>query len=491
MESNYEMSISNEKIWLFYNKTCPNLDFEASVLMFIDIMAQLNENMNKSLDNSLAKQLLDTMTQLKTDVSKVSSDVQKIQKDTYTNFNVKFMEFKNQYIEDIKMILTTNVSDKIAPLLKEQNTMLLDKTHLLINELIPQNNKSLTTEISGAINNLHQTITTDTSRFLKSAINKDTLNGFILQINEKFDKTLSTNQSFSSATEARLDTSIRDIKFSTETNLNLIKDLSTSTKEITSSLDTNVSSLLKKMEVSSVKGKISENVLSSVLHSLYPVAQIDSVGTSKETGDIMLIRKEKPKILIENKCWDKNVVQEEVKKFIHDVETQDCSGLFLSQNYGIANKENYEININNGNVLVYIHEVNNNPEKIKIGIDIIDHFKTKLNEVKQKNEIDTISKEVLDAINSEYQAYCTRKLNLIKTVKDFEKTIVKQINMDFNIPTLDNYLSMRYASSTSKVTCKYCNYGAKNHQALSAHLRGCKIKKQMEGSNTNIVINTN
>ena len=86
--------------------------------------------------------------------------------------------------------------------------------------------------------------------------------------------------------------------------------------------------------------------------------------------------------MIENKDWGKNVVQEEVKKFIHDIETQNCSGVFLSQNYGIANKENFEINIHDGNVLIYVHEANNDPEKIKLAIDIIDHFKARINDFK-------------------------------------------------------------------------------------------------------------
>ena len=38
--------------------------------------------------------------------------------------------------------------------------------------------------------------------------------------------------------------------------------------------------------------------------------------------------------------------QSEVKKFIHDTEKNDCCGLFLSQNYGIANKENFQIDLN-------------------------------------------------------------------------------------------------------------------------------------------------
>ena len=67
---------------------------------------------------------------------------------------------------------------------------------------------------------------------------------------------------------------------------------------MTNSLNNSVSELLRKMENSSSKGKISENIVFNVLHSLYTCSQIDPVGTTKETGDIILTRNNKPKILI-------------------------------------------------------------------------------------------------------------------------------------------------------------------------------------------------
>jgi hypothetical protein len=192
--------------------------------------------------------------------------------------------------------------------------------------------------------------------------------------------------------------------------------------------------------------------------------------------------------LIENKNWDKNVVQEEVKKFIHDVENNDCCGLFLAQNHGIANKENFQIDISGKNILLYVHEVNNDAEKIRVAISIIDHFKSKLEELDNNSEIDTISKETLDDINREYQNYVLQKSNMSKLVKEFNQKMLKQID-DINLPSLEDYLITRYAFSTSKFTCEYCDKVAKNQASLSAHQRGCAKKKFMEGDE-NIVISS-
>ena len=480
--SQFTITIDNQKIWKFFKEEHPNICPENTMLTFIDIMNKLSQDVNSSLNNTLAAQLVESMKQLQSQVSVVSDNVSRIQTDTLSNFSLKLSEFKKDYIEDVKMILTNNVSEKIAPLLKEQNTIMLDKTYILINEIIPKNNESLSKQIGDSIKILHSSISEDTNRFLSSSINQKTLDDFILGLDNKFAQTLLTSQTFHTSSEQRLNESLREIKNSTDSNFNSIKEISTSNQQLATSLNTNVSDMLKKMDNTATKGKLSENIVYNILQTLYPVSQIDFVGTTKETGDIILTRNNKPKILVENKNWDKNVVQEEVKKFIHDVETQKCCGLFIAQNYGIANKEQFQIDIHDGNVLVYIHSVHNDAEKIKVAIDIIDHFKGKLDELDTHTDIDTISKEVLDSINQEYQMYCAQKLNIMKTIKDFNHKILKQVE-DIVIPSLDNYLSARYASSTSKYVCQYCEYIGKNQQAMSAHQRGCSVKKNIFDNN--------
>jgi len=421
--------------------------------------------------------LFDNVKQLQTQVDTIS----RLQTDSNSNLALKLSEFKREYIEDVKLILSTNVSDKIAPLIREQNGILMDKTNLLLNDILPKSNDQLSKQLSISIKDMQKAIVDDTHKFLSnSSVSPQSLQEFVNNLDSKLSSSLLSSQALYTSTEKRLDTSIREIKASSDANLGIIKELSSSNQQISSSLTSSVSEMLKKMENSSSKGKISENILFGALHSLYPCAQIDSVGTTKETGDIMLSRKDKPRILVENKNWDKNVVQEEVKKFLHDVETQNCCGLFLAQNYGIANKEDFEINIHNGNVLVYIHKANNDPDKIKIAVNIIDHLKSRLDQIDDKSEVDVISKERLDNINQEYIAFANQKLAMIKYVKDFQGKLVKMID-DVRLPSLEEHLATRYATSSSKFTCQYCEaFQAKNQQSLSAHHRGCAKKKLID-----------
>jgi hypothetical protein len=555
MTAQYALTVNNEKLWRFYNDH-PSLNFETTNLLFMDVLEKFLQDANTSLSTNITAQLVDNIKQLQSQVISMTDNLSRTQNETVLNFNCKLSELKKDYIDEVKVILTNNVAEKVAPLMKEQNSMMLDKTHILINSLIPKNqddtmvrqiNESmkvlqssitefkkeyiedvkmiltnnvvervaplvkeqnaimldkthllinslipknhddvLIKHISESIKVLHGSITEETNKLLTSNINQQSFSDFVSGIDNKFSSSLASSQSLFGSTEQRLNSSIREIKTSTDLQLSSLKELSSSNQNITSSLNSSVSELLKKMENSSLKGKFSENIVFNILHSLYPCSQIDSVGTTKETGDIILTRNNKPKILIENKNWDKNVVQEEVKKFIHDVEKNDCCGLFLSQNYGIANKENFQIDISGKNILLYLHEVNNDAEKIRVAINIIDHFKNKLNELDDNLDVDTISKEILDNINREYQNHGIQKINMIKLIKECNQKMLKQMD-EIQIPSLDDYLSSRYAFSTSKYTCEFCGFIAKNQGSMSAHQRGCTVKKTMyHSTNTEV-----
>ena len=262
-----------------------------------------------------------------------------------------------------------------------------------------------------------------------------------------------------------------------------INEISRSNKEILSSQNDKLNNLLNRFENSSNKGKMSENLVLNTLKDMYPNAEIYSVGQTKETCDIMLIRNNKPKILVENKDWRRPVIQEEVKKFMRDIELQKCCGLFLSQNTTITTKDNFEINVHDGNVLVYVHCANNDPEKIKIALDIIDAFYSSLklleDESCSEENMNTISREVTDHINAEYQNFLSKKNKTIKMAKEFIQTLVKQIE-EFTIPSLETYLASKYSLSSSKYVCEFCGFMGKNQQSKSAHMRGCTENKNMK-----------
>ena len=481
------MEFTHPRIIAFF-KEHKSLNPEETIIKFIDIMESLHENMNKTMNNSVVTEILSNLKTMQSKLDTVSNDVNKITSDTQTQFALKMSEFKQDYVRELEKVLTCNVSDKIEPLFKQQNTSLFDRTETMLGKLIPKNEEAVAESIRGIIREFKDAVTSDTRTALSQTMDRESFTQYVSGFDKKLADAISASQSIInnaiSTTEKRL-----------ESKMENIKELSTASNVATSSLYGSVNGLLQKFENSSAKGKLSENLILNVIEQVYPSAEITAVGKTKETGDIMVERMHKPKVLVENKIWSRSVVQAEVIKFIRDIEVQNCCGIFLSQNGKITTKENYEINIHNGNVLVYVHDVNNDPDKIKLAFDIVDHLKDKLDEFSDETigGEEKISKEMLEYINAEFQNFTASKTALMKLAKDFNKKFLKQVE-EIKMPTLEDYLSTKYAFSSNKFVCEYCGFVGKNQQSKSAHLRGCFAKKKMENekatSKSNIVIDT-
>jgi len=253
--TDFLMTVNNEKIWRFFKERNPGLQFEDCITLFIDLIEKLTENMNASLNTSMFTSLFENVKQLQTQVDGMS----RLQAEHSAGLSSKLADFKRDYIEDVKMILSTNVSDKIAPLIREQNSILMDKTNILLNDVLPKSNDQLSKQLGGAIREMQKTIVDDTHKYFSgSTISPQSLQEFISTLDTKLSASLQLSQA---QTEKRIDTSIREIKASSDANLGVIKELSCASQQVTCALTQSVSEVLKKMENSSAKGKISENIL--------------------------------------------------------------------------------------------------------------------------------------------------------------------------------------------------------------------------------------
>ena len=460
---NTSLTCNSAKVWAFYHEH-PELDFEKMNIMFMDILASIMQTTNPVNNSNITSQILNGLANIQSQLTSQQMEYSKL-------LFLKLTEFKKEYIDDLKMILSSNIADKIAPLIKESNGSILDKTQLLLSELVPKNNENLSRQINDNIKSFCSSITAEISKTSNTGgepLSQSSLDSFIKNIDTKFSNVI--------------DSTRKMVDSNKDATLSQLSSISSS--QI--ALQTEVKDVLKKMENSSSKGKMSENIVLNILRGLFPSAEVEYVGSQKESGDIMIHRKDRQKILVENKCYEsRQVTSDQVKKFIHDVDIQNCSGLFLSQEGGIVNKDNFEINIHNRNVLLYIHNVNYDPEIIKIAIDIIDSFKTKLDEITLTDDY-PISKDTLEEINKEYQLFVEQKLNQLKIVKEFSQKMIKNIE-DFQLPCLEKMLSSRFGYITSgKFVCEKCNFIGKNPLALSVHKRTCD-KTNLSIQENNIV----
>ena len=447
---NTTLTCSSAKVWAFYHEH-PELNFEKMNIMFTDILVSIMHTTNPVNNSNITSQILNGIANIQSQLTNQQNEYDK-------QLFLKLTDFKKEYIDDLKMILSSNIADKIAPLIKESNGSILDKTQLLLSELVPKNNENLSRQINENIRSFCSFITEEIGKTSKTdgePLSQSSLDTFIRTIDSKFSNVIDSTRKMVDSTK--------------EATLSQFSSLTSSQNALLSE----VKDVLKRTENSSSKGKMSENIVLNILRGLFPSAEVEYVGSQKESGDIMIHRKDKQKILVENKCYEsRQVTSDQVKKFIHDVDTQNCSGLFLSQEGGIANKENFEINIHNRNVLLYIHNVNYDPEIIKIAIDIIDSFKSKLDEITLTDDY-SISNDTLEEINKEYQLFVEQKLAQLKMVKDFSQKMIKNIE-SLQLPSLEKMLSSRFGYTTSgKFICEKCHFVGKNPLALSVHKRTC------------------
>ena len=486
----YSITLTNKRVWDFYEQH-KNINVEDMNVMFVEILEKLFNDSAASLNAGVARQLLDNVRTLQNQMNSFSDSFSKIQNDLMMNFTMKFSEFKKEYIDDIKMILSNNTSEKIAPLIERYNDILQDKTKILINDIIPKNQEVLKKDILTVMKTLQENLNKEFDQISNQQLSPELLENFVIKIDDKFSKTIVNSQgvlnSMVSSSEQRITNKMSEIKDITATN-----------NTIQQQVHTNLGEMLKKFENSSAKGRISENLLLNVIQTLYPIAEINIVAGTKESGDISLVRRDKPTILFENKNYDINVGKAEIEKFYRDIDVQNCSGILLSQKTAVVNKNNFEIEIYNGNVVIFLHNVNYDSDKIRTAVDIIDHFQQVLVEISDNGEDDTekmeIGKEKLEEINIEFNTFVLNKLNHIKTIKEYNQKILSQAE-NFKMPNLENILSKNFANSLSskEQVCEFCNYKAKNARALTAHLRACGENRgkrtELKNALQNIMIN--
>lgn len=277
------------------------------------------------------------------------------------------------------------------------------------------------------------------------------------------------------------------------TKLETIHSLTDKNNTTQDSLSKSLTDYLNKLKhSSSLKGQYSENKLLMILENMYPQSNIENINMektakTKRSGDIILYRDEsKQKILIENKIYEsKNVPEDEVKKFIRDIDEQKCHGIMLSQSLdkGISGKKTFQIDFHKKYILIYVDKVNYDQFKIGLAVDIIDKLYIKLKPFLCDTEMEEnkyeISSDILESINSEFQKFIKCKEEFYTEIQDTNKKLLRRLD-DLQFPSLDVYLKNIFASfHQTNIKCDICSreFGGRHpSKALARHISSCKKK---------------
>jgi hypothetical protein len=473
--------IQNEKIWAFYNAN-KNIDIEAMNIFFIDFYEKIVNHATKETDN-ISVQILQFMKSQNDSMVAMNASIETMAKqgdEAANSVLIQIANLKRDYTEDMRQIVASgslHTNEKIGTLIDKSNANLIDKTTLLLNEALPKNN----TQIQEMMAQIKKQMMEETQKMCHTSNGTGAIHDFVDAFDVKYATMMQPMFAFVSASENRI-----------TTNIDVLKDTSASSLSSQTKLHEEMTEFLGKYKSSTHKGKCGEQQLFSVLNPLFPTAEIEDTHSTKAAGDFIMRRADRPTILFENKEYNYNIPRDEVQKFIRDAETQNMSGIFISQHSGITFKSNFQIDIHRGHVLIYIQQCEYSQDKIKLAVDIIDNLAVKIEEFNTGDNDNSITKEVLDGINDDYQNFIAQREAMIITLKDFGKRMGAQIEQ-LQLPTLDKHLSQKYSSTRTKgMICDLCGeFSAKNKQSLAAHKRGCKKEPTVEAQNPPLLPNDN
>ena len=442
------LSLNNKRVYDFYTSN-PHIGFEAMNIILLGFLEPLNNDISKLSNLTATGEILNCVKEIKQGMVSLG--------DTLI---IKLHDHNKHFMETTKLVIgmaSTENTDKIMTLLNRNTDAFIER----LNSSIPKTHEETNARIQETLAAMHGSLQSDLKTFIASA-NKDT-----------------ALKDFMTSLEQRLQQQQQPIYTHITAQLANIKEDALVSRTSSDKLFSDLGEFLGKYKSSSqFKGQCSENVLETVLNKLDPTADVINTTSLKASGDFIIKREDRPIIMVENKNYERNVNIEEVKKFLRDVSEQRCSGIMMSQFSGIASKPNGFIEIYDANVLIYLHNVNYSPEKIKMAIDIIDNLSVKLEAIASQEELSgiIIKKDVLDRINEQFQNFMNQKELLLCTMRETHKKLVTQIE-DMKLPDLSLFLNDKYASiQNQQFLCDVCNLAFTTRRSLASHKKIHKTK---------------
>ncbi len=441
--------LTSKKCIEFYGKN-PHIDFNNVNEMFVELFQKLTSSGGNIFRIDEMKNALSLLDKKITDLDHNISQNNIMIKMTHDNLNNN----KDFYTQQMKAIIQEKENDPtILNLIREANETWTQKSIMTITELIPKVNGSVSQDISKLIQDQQQRL--------------------IEESNNKFQSFLNDKRQ---ASQPELLEKMIQNNYETISN-KLLNTFQPFFNQESTFHQNNVElrNFLDRQNNSTLKGKVSEEKLEHCLNQAFPCGSIVDKSGEPKSCDYLLERTEYSAILFENKDYANNVPNDEIKKFIRDIEYQKKDGIMLSQHSGIANKKNYQIDIHDGQIMVFVHCAKYDESKIRVAVNLVDHLRHVLNKYKTEKEELVFSKDDMSAINKEYLAFIDQRNLLIENYKKTYKEHLKQLE-SFEMPLLIKLLDSIFTNVDQLTyTCQYCKtYVAKNKRALTTHQNKCK-----------------
>ena len=233
------------------------------------------------------------------------------------------------------------------------------------------------------------------------------------------------------------------------------------------SIETVLSSINENFSNNSAKkGQVAETVLFNVLTEAFQDTEIADTSHLPNSGDIQMIKDEKPTILIDSKNFgSKTVPKRDLDKFYTDIQQNNCSGILCNAFGGIANKQHFEIDIVDKNIIVFIHNHQFDSNLFKLATNIIYNMHQELRD-KQTDSI-ILDQRLYQNIKIEYNYY-------IQTFRHHLDIIKSNVNSlsQLSFTLLDNFFKRKATNVELKeYSCHVCSAQLSTEKILKTHLK--------------------
>jgi len=214
---------------------------------------------------------------------------------------------------------------------------------------------------------------------------------------------------------------------------------------------------------SSKKGEFAENILFNNLIKAFPSSDVTNTSQTPNCGDIVIKKESKPDILIDSKNFQNNVPKIDLEKFYRDCELNNCSGILCNVNNGIANKDHFQVDIQDSRIYVYIanHEFDNTLFQLAVKIiynihDIIRNNKTNIIE---------LDKELFERIKIEFNFYNQSFRQHLSIIK---QNIISLEQLTMN--QLEQFFKRSNFNDLKPFSCSSCGAGYGSAKTLKKHM---------------------
>lgn len=454
--------VNDERVINFY-KTHSFIDFETANVLLVEMLERILQKNNDNRDDillSYIKKIDSNFGMLNNNLSVVREDVKQSSQSIVNlqttlssmptnltdNLTSKLTSFRENQVKELERILDSNNHNNADAFDKKLKTELVEQIRSLFD------------------NNMNNKIEKSLTQFEKTF--RDDFKSYIKEI-ERSDSPQSILDSFNSNLQIKCDSLQQFIQRCHE-------QIDKTTNSHTETLNL-VQTHFDRQKNSTFKGKDSEIKVEEGLNYAFPDCQITNTTGISKAGDFLIERTNKQSIMIENKDYKANVPKDEIEKFIRDVEEQNVNGILISQKSGICRKKNFQIDIHNGKIIVFIHHLDYNFDNIRLAVEVIDHLSNSLKDYGEDSVDIKLPLDIVKKINEEYLNFITQKTNLLENLKKYNKSMTSLIN-EMQFPELSNILSQHFTSTEQTLyKCEYCNFRVfKSKKALTKHIQTCK-----------------